>query len=413
MIRLIDMHIYGSNKYQTKFIILILLVLGISATSDNYRFQRRTQLFETNDVPIIGNKRQLKPFSEALDNSKNQVVRIAHYGDSSLLGDVISEFLRYEFQKKFGGQGAGFMSLCSSDVTMRKSSTQQFSDDWKFTSIFLRNPDQLPLGISGYVASPLQGSTVDFSTTRHIKNLFDYHHADLYYSSASNLASVDVLTDDEVVNTLQLTAGRRLNKTTVLDSKTKSMKLTFNNCNDAYFYGISFENGNGVYIDNFPVTGNTGVSLLDISSNMLKAFKRHLDYNLIILHYGMNLPTPKGGTLKIYEDKMLKVIKHFQDVFPNAGILMVGISDRIMKKGNRIVTSKETYEILDAQKEIAKKANVAYWSLFDAMGGKDSMGKWVDSAPPMALKDYRHFTHEGGKIVAKLFFDAIIEAIEQ
>ncbi|MBU1101369.1 MAG: hypothetical protein KKA84_13285 [Bacteroidetes bacterium] len=403
------MLIQRSNILNAKQLVLMLFLI-LNMIPSNYYCQSRTLLFQTNKVSIVGNKDQLKEFSKALDNSKNQVVRIAHYGDSSLLGDVISEALRYEFQTRFGGQGAGFMSLCSSDVTMRKSSIQQFSDDWKYTSIFLRNPDQLPLGISGYVASPQEGSTLKFNTTHHIKNLYDYYHADVYYSHAQDNSTIDVIIDDGDRKSINLIPGKELNKSVLLDSKTKSLDLTFKNCSNAYFYGISFENGNGVYLDNFPVTGNTGVSLLDISSNMLTAFKKYIDYNLIILHYGMNLPTPKGGTLKIYKDKMLKVIKHYQDTFPNAGILMVGISDRIMKKGNKIITSRETYEILEAQKDIAKEAKVAYWSLFDAMGGKDSMGKWVDSAPPMALKDYRHFTHEGGEIVAKLFFDAIMEA---
>ena len=65
--------------------------------------------------------------------------------------------------------------------------------------------------------------------------------------------------------------------------------------------------------------------------------------------------------------------------------------------------------LLRSQKKIAQKGNVAFWNLFEAMGGKNSMTEWVNTAPPMALKDFRHFTHEGGNIVADLLYEALME----
>jgi len=38
------------------------------------------------------------------------------------------------------------------------------------------------------------------------------------------------------------------------------------------------------------------------------------------------------------------------------------------------------------------------------------MNDWVNSNPPMALKDFSHFTQIGGKRVAQLLFDAIIDS---
>ena len=365
---------------------------------------------EPREIPLTGNTEQLKGFYKALKNSKNQVVRIAHYGDSSLLGDVISERLRYKLQEKYGGQGAGFISICASDITMKESGIQKFSDDWQYTSLFLRNPENLPFGVSGYVSKPSEGSWVKFQTTDFIKNLKTFQKAILFYSNAGSNSTVDCNIDDRIKSSFKLKTGKTVQALELFNRESTTVELTFNSVDNTQVFGVSFENGNGVYLDNYPITGNTGVNLLDISDKMLKDFKKYLDYNLIILHYGMNLPTPNGGTLKIYANKMLSVIKKYKKIFPNAGIIMVGISDRIMKKGNRVITSRETEPIIKAQQKIAEEGNVAFWNLFEAMGGQDSMDKWVESAPPLALKDYRHFTHDGGEIVAELFLRAIMNA---
>ncbi len=365
---------------------------------------------DTKDVPLTGNTEQLKNFFRNLKNSKNRVARIAHYGDSSLLGDVISEHLRKIFQEKFGGEGIGLVAVGASDITMRESIIQKYSDDWETTSLFLRNPNKLPFGVSGYVTTPSEGSWVKFQTTNFISNFKDFRRAVLFYSNANANSKVEVSLDGKNKKVLNLSTGNTVQAIELFTQNVESVELKFISCKNMLVYGVSFENGNGVYLDNFPITGNTGANLLDITDKMLEESKKHLDYNLIILHYGMNLPTIKAGTLKIYKDKMLKVIGKYKKIFPEAGIVMVGISDRIMKKGNQVITLKETRPIIEAQMEIANEGGVAFWNLFEAMGGENSMEKWVDSAPPLALKDYKHFTHKGGELVAEMFFKAIMGA---
>jgi len=62
----------------------------------------------------------------------------------------------------------------------------------------------------------------------------------------------------------------------------------------------------------------------------------------------------------------------------------------------------------DAQRKIAQTCEIAFWDLYDAMGGENSMVKYVNGVPPMASKDYTHFTFRGGKKIAKQLADAIL-----
>ena len=65
------------------------------------------------------------------------------------------------------------------------------------------------------------------------------------------------------------------------------------------------------------------------------------------------------------------------------------------------------------QQNIASTEGIAYWSLFDAMGGAGSIAKMVESHPRQANLDYTHINFKGGRRIAGLLFDAIEHGKEQ
>jgi len=103
------------------------------------------------NVQIAGNVAQMKYFFEAVRNSKNSQVRIAHYGDSGVEGDAITSDIRKTLQAEFGGGGVGFLSITSQDITFRITTRQSFSDNWKTVSVLTANPSNIPLGVNGFV----------------------------------------------------------------------------------------------------------------------------------------------------------------------------------------------------------------------------------------------------------------------
>jgi len=48
--------------------------------------------------------------------------------------------------------------------------------------------------------------------------------------------------------------------------------------------------------------------------------------------------------------------------------------------------------------------------MWESMGGRNSMPKWVNSNPPHAFKDYTHFNDQGAKVIAKMFSQALLKA---
>ena len=69
-----------------------------------------------------------------------------------------------------------------------------------------------------------------------------------------------------------------------------------------------------------------------------------------------------------------------------------------------------TYEFLpycvDRMREATTSAGGAFWSMYDGMGGKNSMPAWVEKG--LAGKDHIHFSSAGAKFASQLFYDALL-----
>ena len=61
--------------------------------------------------------------------------------------------------------------------------------------------------------------------------------------------------------------------------------------------------------------------------------------------------------------------------------------------------------LLHAQRQAAKKAGVPFWNVFGAMGGENSMVRFVELN--WASKDYTHLSFRGGREIA----DALLKAL--
>lgn len=365
----------------------------------------------TRSVKIIGNTDQLKYFFNALSQVKNDKIRIAHYGDSGIEGDLITAQLREKLQNEFGGKGVGFLAITSQDVSFRTTTKMTFSNTWESSSVFTSNPKKLPLGINGEVFTPKSSSWVEYEATpRRFKNIKTFNTVRIFYSDADN-SPVTVTFDKNDKSDVKLINATTVKELTVNAKKSsKDVKIEFPNTKKGYIYGVSLEEGNGIYVDNFPLRGNSGASLKDIPADNLKDFNKLLNYKLIILQFGLNVANQRQKDFTWYEKEMATVISHLKAAFPNTSILLVGVSDKSVKKGGKFVTDPGVISLLKAQENIAKNNGIAFWNLFEAMGGPNSMPQWVESNPPKAFKDYTHFNVDGAAEIAELLSNALLDA---
>lgn len=359
---------------------------------------------------LFGNTNQLSFFFDALKNAKTKGIRIAHYGDSGIEGDLITADFRESLQSKYGGSAVGHLGIISQDITFRTTIKHSFSSasTWETASLYSANPKNLPIGISGEVAVPKGNSWVRYEVTKAQRSLKEFKSFRLFYTNAKASSIKVYFNDSATPKVVSLVTGSDVKELVVKsDSPAKSVKIEFPTMDQAYVFGVSLENETGVYVDNFPLRGNSGVDLQKIPAENLKNYAKYFDYKLIILEFGLNLAGKQDYSA--YEREMGKVITQLKSAFPKTSILLVSVHDKAVKQGSNFVTDPSIPKLLETQKNIATKNNVALFSLFDAMGGQNSMSKWVKGNPPLASTDYVHFNIYGAKKVSDLLVQSLME----
>ncbi len=362
-------------------------------------------------VPLSGNVQQMKYFYDALKNSKSQKIRIADYGDSGNEGDLGTSDLRIGFQKRFGGHGVGFMNITAQDISFRMTTKHSFSDNWKTVSALAGKDRNVPFAMNGFVAIPkAAGAWVKYEAQPVNQSSKSFSLARFFYTNAKK-STIKYSFNNGKEETAALTPGSGVQELVLDPGKdVTSLKITATAPDQAHFFGVSLESGNGVYVDNFAWRGNTGISFKDIPEEYKKDFNRLLNYKLIILTFGANMLASGNVNFNSYRSEMTKVIKELQKNFPTTSILLVGLGDKCIKRGSKFVTSPDALKMMETQKKIAEDTGVTYWDKFEAMGGMNSMVEWVNHNPPYASKDYGHLTYDGAKFLGEMIFDVLIDS---
>jgi len=77
-----------------------------------------------------------------------------------------------------------------------------------------------------------------------------------------------------------------------------------------------------------------------------------------------------------------------------------------------MVTYPFLVDVRDAVKKAALDENIAFWDIFEAMGGVNSMSSWVENDPPLASSDYVHFSPKGAALIGQWLSEALITDYE-
>jgi len=399
-------------KEKVKFVPLSQIVVNDSVIKkDNIAFQLRAE-DPTNIIDLTNDSaRGLAHFFGALNEIKKhkRKVRIAYFGDSMIEGDLISQDLRSQMQNAFGGNGVGFLPLTSIVAGFRTSVQHKFGG-WTTYNLLENIPAGHVLGISGYTYVPdITGNidTMELKASSWVKysavkqeHLNKFYQAKLLYgkSRGDNYAVINnsnyKLSGTEPVNQISID---NLNGS-------GSINASFQCSSPVDIFGFSIESDSGAFVDNFSFRGNSGFPLVKVRQDVYSSTNDCLNYDLIILEYGLNAVSPEVTDFSWYERGMLNVIDLIKKSFPNSSIILISVGDKSYRKDGIYQTDPSVPLLVEVQKKMAEKTGCAFWSLYDAMGGSGSMVKWVEGDTVMANKDYTHFNFKGAHKVGKLLY---------
>ena len=377
-----------------------------------YIFEGQTRFWLPNDdVSYFDNF-----FSRAeKTQEKGDIVRVLHYGDSQIEMDRVTCRLRERLQQVFGGGGPGMIPLRPPvpTITFNQSTTgsllgQSTWGDSTFTrrgasfgpmlrSWHLNGPATMSLSASkGRYASELAGR---FST---IRVLFNNRPGPLSVSfrDRESAASFSQSVNDEGIGMISWQ----------MDSATSSATLTLSG--NADVYGILVDNGPGVAVDNIGMRSTSGHQFKMVPLEQLAESYRLIDASVIIMQFGGN-SVPYLKTEKVidaYCSRLGEQIDHVREACPNAVILFIGPSDMSTMVRGQLATYPMLPTLVEKLHQMATEHGAAYWSIYDAMGGHNSMLVWHKEG--LAGNDYVHFTLKGANIMGDYLSDAILKLYE-
>lgn len=399
------------------------------------------------------------------------LIRILHYGDSQLEGDRISDYLRNKLQLRFGGYGPGIIlpiDISNSRVSVRQSE----SPDWKKYAVYgkgkrLKN-GHYGIGMSSYKYDGQFAVKIGEDTL--IEKVFDIQKDDSTVASKSVVDSVKytlsivdsskflfdtiitpIYEQREVVNSylryrvakrsyprvrhfdqvrLLYSANRAFSifsrvDTLSFDKKLKpsnsaaiasihsgrvnqEVRMTFMGQESPTIMGVMLDGDSGVAVDNFPMRGSSGLGFELVNQAQYRKILELTQSKLVIMQYGINVvPSPRKN-YAFYQRMFSAQLNAIRKANPDISILVIGPSDMSRRRSGEYVSYPNIPLIRDAMKNAAFEHGCVFWDLYEAMGGENSMVAWVNNDPPLAGKDFTHFSRRGAQFVGEMLYNAIM-----
>lgn len=356
-------------------------------------------------------------------------VRVVHYGDSQIEGDRISSYLRERLQRRFGGCGVGLVPFKLRD-NLRSTLSTEYTESWKkFGFVDSKNePTTAKMGmLSAYFKFTPELDSNFVSKARYASVTFS--DTKLAYSRNSEVELLRLLFRNphgELQTEVTFNNKILFNQTTPQNAKLtvleyplpqkqsyRSIKVRLASSGSPELYGFSMDCKTGVTLDNVPIRGSSGVEFTKMDKAMLAEQFKKMDVRLLIVEFGVNVVPGQAENYGYYERLYYQQLRFLKSLAPDLDILVVGLSDMSRQRKGRYESYPNVPVIRDAQKRAAFRAGCAFWDLFEAMGGRNSMVSWVEADPPLGSPDYIHLSPRGAKLVGEMLYNSLMNEYQE
>lgn len=351
----------------------------------------------------------MTPLYDALTylDTLGRPVRIAVLGDSFIEGDILSSNLREMLQKRYGGCGVGFVPMTCDGAGFRRSVRHSFNG-WNghHANEASSNYERSWSNLTGHYFDGERGATVTLTGVTKYLSLLDTCQSSSFYFMGNGAASASVSINGEPSQQFTASASGDVQSLTVTGNIGKVQWSLSSSGGGMKFLGVSMDCTKGVVVDNYSLRASSGLQLCYTNDKWLSALDACRHYDLVIIMYGLNVAGRQSSKYESYQKQMVKAINIMKQAMPKTGFLVVSVADREERSGGGYRTIAGVRSLIPAQKQIAYDAGVAFWNLYEAMGGEGSMVRLVEKH--QANLDYTHINFNGGAVLAKPLFDAIV-----
>ena len=349
---------------------------------------------------------------EKLLSGKEQV-RIAFMGDSFVEGDILTADLRELLQDTFAGGGVGYAPIASPFTGFRQT-IKTTSKGWTPYNIMQRKSTPEPYAqdffVSGWVAKASPGASTRWEMTQKRRHADECRRVRLLFICRED-ASVSVKLDQEQERIFSFAAGDYVRQIVVESEKISSLEFKVES-GAAGFTGIGaeFDDVTGVAVDNLSVRSNNGQAMFWSNASVNAQINTMRGYDLVVLQYGLNIMQADRTNYSLYAEQVEKMIRYVESCFPEAAILVMGVSDRSQKDDKGITPMAAAEHLTRWQRTAAENCGVAFWDTYSTMKRLGGMATFV--ANGWAGKDYTHINYAGGASIARELYYSLLKGAE-
>ncbi len=403
------------------FPFLLLIISSSSAQTTDSLSYEKYKFIALDKNKIENDFTSLKLFYEKLyllEQKKSTRINITHIGDSHIQADFFSGTIRQQLQLKYGNAGRGLIfpyRVAKSNEPASYKTTTNTKWDAK-RNVFFEKP--LPIGISGFTIETNDSLAeidlkikdqpgLDYSFTKftlfHQRGLNNY---DITVCDSINCEKGVFKSSDKSINgfTSELKFDKPMREI-ILRNKNADTA----NQHSTRIYGMLLENDSSGILYN--MIGVNGAEYRHYT--MSKYFGEQLTYlnsDLIIVSMGTNEGFNKGFDKDLFYSQIDTLITSIKQNNSNASILLTTPGDSFRKSRKGKVKNPDIKLVEETIISYCLKNNIAYWDMYEVMGGFGSMAKWYTAK--LAAKDGVHFSGKGYKIQGNLFYDALQKGFE-
>lgn len=359
---------------------------------------------------------------ERFNGSDTSLIRIMVFGDSQLEGDRITSRLRTILQEKHGGSGPGLLQPLM-PVLYTKTVEIRPAGSWKrYTYLSWRDGEISHRRLGPFMSfcrflppDSVSNRTVTASV-RVTPSVFAsergavYDRLRLFYGNLNGYCEISVDAAGLTIAADSLIRGEGPFEYSVDAGGCSDIRITFTGTGSPDIYGFSLESSAGVIVDNIPHRGSAGLEFTLTDAGFLRDMIGMLEPDLIVLHYGLNVVRNVREDYSYYQRGLERQFALLKEVSGGSVILLAGVTDMAASDAGVVRSYPNIDNIRDAQKLAAEASGVIFWDAFAAMGGESSIVRWVEHTPPLAQKDYTHFSYAGSDSLATLLYRSFFVA---
>lgn len=362
-------------------------------------------------VPIEDPWDELGRFFERLAGTgregADRPVRITHFGDSPLTGDLISGEAREMLQAEHGDGGPGFVLAGKPWSWYGHRGIRIESRGWKALSPLLApgNGGRHGLGLVSFTS----GSSAASSEVRREDGTFT--RAEVTFAAAPGQGTLLVSLDGGAEVEVPTGAGEGGTGRFAAEAPGGATRVALRPKGDGEVtvYGVVLENGGPGLV--YDAVGANGASVHALNRLDEKGWVEALALrgsDLVVLNYGTNESSMEGIGGPRYEREYAEAIGRVRKALPASSILLMAPMDRgVRRPDGSVGTMPSIRRLVAAQRRIARENRCAFFDTFAAMGGEGTMGRWYEHVPRLVTGDFTHTTKPGSDRVARLFVEAL------